>query len=410
MVKMLTVHTFEIDDAQAAVQEILEQLYAQGGLLRNTAGLLFCYLDFITSGAVKAICEALPFNVLGCTTLSAATRGMEGDMILTLTVLTSDDVEFHMGLSDSLTEDEEGRIVKLYQEIAAPLQNPPSLIFVITPSLYNLAGDTVVGVLNRESRGVPVFGTGALDVDTKIRSPKTIYRGEAFSDRMPILLFSGNIAPRFYVDSVWKYNIYTQKAIVTEAEGNRMISLNNIPAAQYMKKIGLITEERLDLLFVFPLGIDLGGGAPTSLFIIYTINKDGSLTCSANIPVGATIQIGSPGSTEVLNTAQHVTDEVKKAKGEAALIFSCFSRSVILTNPWDEIEMIQKELKDSSFPYLLIYSGGEICPAYNEKGEAVNQYHNYSIIACTLGATPPPPNPDRNSRIYVNFKYPIRWG
>ncbi|MDR1174329.1 MAG: FIST C-terminal domain-containing protein [Treponema sp.] len=384
MIKMLTVHTFEIDDTDAAIREIQEQLQSQGGLLKNTVGLLFCYLDFINAGTVEAVCKALPFDTLGCTTLGAAIPDAMGDIILTLTVLTSDDVEFHTGLSEPLTEEEEDRVVKVYRETAAETQTPLSLILIITPSLYNLAGDMVVNLLDRESRGVPIFGTGALDADTKIRTPKTIYGGNAYSDRMPILLFSGNLAPRFFIDSVWDHNIHTQKALVTAAEGNRMITVNNIPAAEYMKEIGLITEERLDLLFVFPLAIYQDQSALPNLFIIYTINNDGSLTCSTNIPAGSLVHIGSPGSGEAINSAKNITNTAKKARGEAALIFSCFSRSVILSNPQDEMGAIREELKDSTFPYVFIYSGGEICPAYNEKGVAVNQYHNYTIVTCVL--------------------------
>jgi hypothetical protein len=399
MVKMLTAHTFEIDDADTAVLEIQEQLRSQGGLLKNSVGILFCYLDFIKAGTVEAVSKALPFDTLGCTTLGAAAPGFMGDIILTLTVFTSDDVEFHGGLSDSLMEEAEDRVAKTYREAAEPLHTPPSLILIFIPSLYNLAGDMVVGVLDRESRGVPIFGTGALDVDTKIRTPKTIYRGKAYSDRMPVLLFSGNLNPRFFIDSVWQHNIHTQKALVTSAEGNRMITVNNIPAAEYMRKIGLITEERMDMLFVFPLAIDSGGGLP-NLFIIYGINDDGSLNCSANTPSGSILHIGSPGSGEVVNTAKNITGAVKEANGTAALIFSCFSRSVILTNPRDEMEAIQEDLRDSSSPYMLAYSGGEICPVYNEKQEAVNQYHNYYIFACVLPPPPPPIGILRNVRIF----------
>jgi hypothetical protein len=393
---MLTVHTFEIEDADAAVRDIHEQLQNQGGLLKNTVGLLFCYLDFIKSGTAEAVSKALPFDTLGCTTLGAAMPGAMGDIILSLTVLTSDDVEFHTGLSEPLIEDEEARIVKAYRELAASLRDPPSLIFIITPTLNNLAGDVVVNVLDRESRGAPIFGDCALDADTKTRTPKTIYKGTAYADRMPILLFSGNLAPQFFVNSVWEYNIYTQKALITEAEGNRMISVNHIPAAEYMRKIGLITEARLDMLFVFPLAIGAGDDAPSKLFIIYTINDDGSLTCSANTPVGSTIYIGSPSSGEVINSAKNITGAVKKTGGEATLIFSCFSRSVILTNPRDEMDAVQEEFKDSTLPYVFVYSGGETCPVYSEKGCIVNQYHNFVIVSCVLGvvgAGPPPPPP-----------------
>jgi hypothetical protein len=385
---MMTASTFELDDTDAAVREIQEQLRGQGGLLKNTVGLLCCYLDFITSGVVEAVCKALPFDVMGSTSLGVVEPGALGDIILTLTVLTSDDVEFRMGLSDPLTEGEEERVAKIYRELSARAQSSPALILIILPALYNLAGDMVVDVFDRESHGVPVFGMGALDVDTKIRTPKTIFRGTAYSDRMAALLFLGNLEPRFFVDSVWEHNIYTQKALVTAAEKNRMISVNNIPAAEYMRSIGCITENTRDLLFLSPLAIDSGHSSRPTLFIIYTINDDGSLTCSVNTPVGSTIRIGFPGSGEVISSSRIITGAVKAAGGEAALILSCFSRSVILTDPPDEMEAVQEDLRDSALPYMFCYAGGEICPVYDGEGAAVNQYHNYSIVACVLGAAP----------------------
>jgi hypothetical protein len=387
MIKMLTAHTFEVDEVDTAVSEILTQLDLAHNLRKHTVGLVFCTIDFIKSGVVEGLKRDLPFDVLGCTTLGAAAPGVMGDVILTLTVLTSDDVEFGPGLSEPLTEDVENRVTRCYQDTAASLQSPPSLILVFTPSLYNLAGDTMVGVLDRESRGVPVFGIGALDVDTKIRTPKTIYQGTAYPDRMPILLLSGNLRPRFFLDSVWDHDVHTQKARVTAAEGNRMISVNHIPAAEYIKKIGLISEEKMDLLFVFPLGIESKDDRP-KLCIIYEINKDGSLTCSASIPSGCTLSIGSPGSGDVCKTAENITARLnQESGGEAALIFSCFSRSVVLANPYDEMETVQHEMANSPLPYLLIYAGGEICPIHDQEGKTVNQYHNYSIISCLLAGT-----------------------
>jgi hypothetical protein len=384
MIKMLTAYTLEVDDPEAVVSEILAQLDMPHNLKKNSVGLIFCYVDFIKFGTVEMLKKALPFDVMGCTTLGAAAPGLMGNIILTLTVLTSDDVEFRSGLSDPLTEDAENRIARCYRDTAASLESLPSLLLVFTPFLYNLAGDTVVDILDRESRGIPVFGTGALDTDTKIRTPRTIYGGTAYADRMPILLLSGNLRPRFFLDSVWDHDAHTQKARVTAAEGNRMISVNHIPAAEYLKKIGLISEEKMDLLFVFPLGIVSDGGR-TDLCIIYEVNKDGSVTCSANIPYGCTLSIGSPGSGDVCKTAENIIARLKQeGDGEAALIFSCFSRSVVLANPFDEMEKVRHEMGNSPLPYLFIYSGGEICPVYDKKRVMMNKYHNYTLISCLL--------------------------
>jgi hypothetical protein len=67
------------------------------------------------------------------------------------------------------------------------------------------------------------------------------------------------------------------------------------------------------------------------------------------------------------------------------------------------MEAIQDDLKDSALPYVLVYSGGEICPVHDEKGAAVNQYHNYYFFTCFLGITPPPPPPPTGILGYVRF-------
>ena len=65
MIKALTAYTSEVDDVEAAVSEILEQLKPGFGLLKNSIGILACYADFVSSGAVRKICAALPFDVVG---------------------------------------------------------------------------------------------------------------------------------------------------------------------------------------------------------------------------------------------------------------------------------------------------------------------------------------------------------
>jgi hypothetical protein len=157
-----------------------------------------------------------------------------------------------------------------------------------------------------------------------------------------------------------------------------------MPAAAYMEKMGILSKEKTDMIFAFPIAIDQGRGVPPKLCVINDVNEDGSLTCSANIPAGCTLNIGSPGSGEVLATAKNITDAVKNEEGRGLFIFSCFSRSVIQSDPHDEMEMIRGELNNSPLPYLLIYSSGEICPVYDENSAAPNRYHNYAIIACLL--------------------------
>jgi hypothetical protein len=164
-------------------------------------GLLFCYLDFITSGVVRELSARLPFTAAGCTTQGIIVSGKADEIMLALMVLTSDDVEFSTGISEPLDTDEERRILDLYQGAAkgAGASRPakPSLIFAFPPLIGSLSGNSIVGVLDRASRGTPLFGSFAIDVADTIRSPMTIYKGEAYTSRMPLILFYGPVDPGF---------------------------------------------------------------------------------------------------------------------------------------------------------------------------------------------------------------------
>ena len=102
MIRLLTAVTLEIDDPRLAAEEIIQQFDTEHSLLANTAGLLFCSLDFVKSGAAEAVAKALPFETIGCTTHGIAVPGAMGEVMLTVAALTSDDVFFKTGVSDPL--------------------------------------------------------------------------------------------------------------------------------------------------------------------------------------------------------------------------------------------------------------------------------------------------------------------
>jgi len=93
MIKVLTASTYELDDAEKAVQEILSQIAPQTALLKNSAAMLFCHIKFIEMGVMEKVCKSLPFDVVGCTSLYFALPNIEGEIMLAVTVLTSDDTD-----------------------------------------------------------------------------------------------------------------------------------------------------------------------------------------------------------------------------------------------------------------------------------------------------------------------------
>jgi hypothetical protein len=96
---MFTAYIEEIDDVEAAISEILAQLNLQNRLLKNSVGILHCYYEFLESGMVRGLCARLPFDVVGATTMSLSAMG---DMSLSVTVLTSGDIQFVTVISEEL--------------------------------------------------------------------------------------------------------------------------------------------------------------------------------------------------------------------------------------------------------------------------------------------------------------------
>ncbi|GHV94477.1 hypothetical protein AGMMS50293_07970 [Spirochaetia bacterium] len=387
MIKILTAYTREANNPEKAVQEIQEQLNFEQGLCRNSVALLFCYTEFVQSGAMEAVSKSLPCEVLGCTSQYFAIKEAVDENMLVVNILTSDDTEFATGLSEPLDiGNVDACIHTLYQKTAAALDAEPALIFALQPLMFSLSGDIIAAALDRACGGLPVFGTRALDAEIQIRNPQTIYQGAAYDNRMTLLLFKGAVKARFFSVPFPARNVFDQDAVVTGAEGNNIITINNIPAISFLEDLGLIQNDLLNILYVIPLVVDYHNGAPPEIVLIDNIVSGGALHCSRKVQTGVTLNIGSITADYVLESANALAQEIKKAGSETGLfIFSCFNRNVVLVgDPLEEAELIQKALVGFSAPYLFMYSGGELCPQELESGKTVNRYHQFAIIACLL--------------------------
>ncbi|MCL2127115.1 MAG: hypothetical protein FWH38_02575, partial [Treponema sp.] len=172
MIKVITAYTFELDDPAKAARSILDQVNPEKSLLKNSAALLFCHAKFFEMGVLEAVCKSLPFEVAGCTSQFFAIPGASGDIMLAVMVLTSDDIEFTAGISQPLAkENMDNSISALYKDMNSSSPSDPSLIFAFPPTMPGLTGDLFMSSLDRACGGLPVFGTLALDMDTRIRNP-----------------------------------------------------------------------------------------------------------------------------------------------------------------------------------------------------------------------------------------------
>ena len=383
MLTVLTAGTNSIDDLDVAREEILSQLKDKK-LLKNSVGIIACHYDYVEQDVVKAISEALPFDTIGCSTIGSAVNGSGSMEHLTLTVLTSDDVFFSTIMSDTISKDDFGiPIEKAYTAAKDSLGQTPALVFAFGPIMGDVAGDQMLGTLNQISGGLPIFGTLASDSASGCPQSYVLHNGESDRSKMALLLLGGNLHPRFYVTAIAKRNIQQNNAIVTGAEGYLVTSINDMPVLDYFSTLG-ITTSKLAAVTMIPFLVDFGDGTEPVAYSMYDISAKG-VYCGGAIPKGSKITFVEVDMNSVMETTEttlrKALEDAEKNGANGIIAIPCMARSLVLS-PNVEAEIIKSlEIIGNKLPFMLIYSGGEICPLYNQQHGIINRFHNLTYTS-----------------------------
>ncbi|MDR2179709.1 MAG: FIST C-terminal domain-containing protein [Synergistaceae bacterium] len=380
--------TSEIDDVDDAVAEIVEQLDLEKGLLQNSVGILGCNSEYLELGTVEELCKRLPFEVIGSTAMASSTCGKYGAELLSLSVLTSDDVTFATACTEPLTSGDIGEVRDLiktaYDRARAKLSEDPSLVIAAFPVVMDVGGSTVLGEIDNLCGGVPVFGVVAIDQLLRFESSFTIWNGTRHPSSVVLLLMQGNVNPTFHLTAFPEKNVQKQKAIITEADGCLLKKVNEMLFMDYLSTLGL-TRKDANATGAVPLLVDYGSGTKPVAIGIYRITPEGYAVCGSEPPVGSALSLGVINYDGIMETAELSLKNVKNRKEiNGVLMFPCMSRAQMISpNSMDEMKKVIDTL-GSEVPYMLCYSGGEICPIYGGDGKIYNHFHNFTFTACVF--------------------------
>jgi hypothetical protein len=386
MIKAIIAHTIEIADLNYAFDELNTKINSEGPLLGNTIGLIFCNYEFIESGLVRELSSRLPFVVLGCSTQVLAVPDAGEEVMCALMVLTSNDVEFYPGVSEPISAGKESAVEHFYHDLAGQSAADPSLMLVFPPVRRGITGNAMVSILDRVSGGVPMFGSVAIDITIAPRNPVTLFNGSAYPDRLVMVLLKGNVHPRFLAYSLPGEPRFSQKFSITGVQSNRIISINNRPAVEFLENLGVINKGEVEVFYAFPIVVDYEDGSRPLVFTISKVDTDGSLISEQDIPVGGTVNIGTINGNLVIASTQHIIEQIKELPEPSVLLLcSCFSRILTLRDSLEEVNLVVKKLRDWPVPFVLFSSGGEICPVPKDgRDRPVNSFHQFTIIACVF--------------------------
>ena len=381
---MYTARTSEIDEVDEAINELKSQIDFSA-LKKNSGGLIFCHIDFVESGVVAALCEALPFNIIGMTSMANADEHGYSLFELSLTVLTSDEVTFEAGITNSINPDNyPAEINKLYQDIRGRVDSEPAMIFTFMPYMRDVAGYEVVAAMDAACHGVPLWGSITNNIDFNYETVQTICNGKALPAGVAMMFVNGPVEPKFIVSSLPERNISNNRAMVTKSDKAVLREVNDLPILEYLANIGLvITKENVTTT---PLMVYYDEAAEPVALGFYTMFEDGSLLAGGELPVGTSFAVGSIDAEGIFESAEKGLRQILEHKDrQATLLLPCVTRYIMLAPDQEsELRLIKKQLCDSGLPFMMGYSGGEICPMLGSDGKYHNHFHNYSFCACVL--------------------------
>ncbi|MDR1695153.1 MAG: FIST C-terminal domain-containing protein [Endomicrobium sp.] len=381
MIKSYIASTREIDDAKAAVSEILSQLEPEKNMLKNSLGIISCFSEFEDTGVLKAVCDALPFDCIGATT-SLCAAGKEIDQVLfNVTVLTSDDCNFKTA-AVPLAEKCEESVKSVLTDVLGKSDEKPALFLSCFPLMSSVSGDMIISAIDKVTGGIPIFGTTAVDHRDDYSTSKTIRNGEAFREAAVLAAIYGDVKFSFDVASLDENKIRSQKAIITASEGNILIGVNGKTVLEYLEEIGLTKSEVAKGLGIIPLVVDNNDGTKPLARSVFALTPEGYAVCGGAMPVGAALSVGSINSDDVIKTTERAFKPFVREDG-VSLIYSCVARHLVLgASGTLEAEKIRGMAGDGR--YMFAYSGGEICPLADANGKLKNYFHNYTVIFCRL--------------------------
>lgn len=386
MIRSITAITFEIDDVETAVEEIQLQITAGGGLMQNTAAILLCHGDFVETGVVGALGEALAFPVIGCTTTVIGTNRDAGNLMLSLLIYTSDTVRFTAGHTASLAgSDLDSKVSDTCAQLLLPHEKP-ALAMIFAPQIMENIPDHYIRLFSKSLPGVPLFGTLPTDDTLAYKKCFTIHNGKTFQDNMSLLFFYGDVKPTFYLATVSTKKLLPNVAKITQAQGNLLQEINGGNVLSFLSSVGLAYEGAVSPgIQSIPLLLDLHDEPLPVARVLVGMNKDGYGICGGEVPNEATMSIGISDKTDVVETtAEIVRQLVSERKGNSAFMLSCIGRNMALgVEPLAESDCI-RSIMPQDFDFLFGHSGGEICPTQYDQTKLINQFHNYTFIACVL--------------------------
>lgn len=392
----ISVYTDEIDDLEAAAKDLADKIKNGLVLCKNTCAIMFCDIEADEQEFISEFKKYYDFPILGATSVAMlSSDNGYADIGISLLVLTADDCEFNVGITDEINIDNaEECIKKEYDRLKAQSEYAEEkLIITYAPVMNDFVGDDIVKCFNSISRA-PLFGGMASDGFT-IKDNRVFLNDISSQNRVVMLLISGSIRPVFQHE----YTIINTKDVmhtVTKSDRNIVYEMEGEKFLDVLARTGVnINEEDAYLSFigtVFETIVEVGNDEKISVMRdLNTLNiKEKSGTFLGNVAIGSKMRLCLLNKEDIYKSVKRSfvdvigqMNEVKDYQYSTFLVSSCAGRFLLLSTEPDAEAKAYSDMLPQEISLGGFYSYGEICPTYIGEESRFNVFHNktFTMVA-----------------------------
>ncbi len=385
MLTMAVGHSDDVD-ANDAVAIAIAECRAQLDGLTPQAGILVVTFESFDAAIVAAVRDAFPgTSIMGATSSAemSSTSGFLEDSV-SLALFASDEIDITAGLGVGLGGDVDAACRAAVAEARSTTERDPKVCVVFADGFVAEPQKTLDALARALPDEVVVVGGGSARRDLGAGAPSWQFCGDRVaSEGVAVLLFSGPLAFSIAVGTGWRS--LGASGVVSRSGPGVVNEIDGRPAMEYVARFLDVTGPAS---FGNPLAVREIGADRTYLRAVVGHDPDsGSLRLFGSIPAGATVQLTTATTEDILaGTRQSLADASSAfpsgTRPEAALMFSCAVRRLLLGSRADtEVELARAEL-GPSVPLAGLYCYGEIGPV---AGSTASRFLNDTFVTLLLG-------------------------
>ncbi len=364
-------------------QGVLRQLHGE----RPDVVIVFCSSSHDYGQLLRGLQETCrPALQVGCSSAGEFTAHEAGAGTACVLGLRATGIAFHASLGTDLAADPRAaaRAVAAGFAGAGRHRHPYRSALLLVDALAGYTEEVIEELSIATGGDYQFFGGGAGD-DARFQRTHVFLGTEAYTDAVVALEILSAKPVGIGVRHGWEPASKPMR--VTEASGSRLFSLNSIPAVDQFRAHAERLGQRFDPADPRPfflhniLGID--SGRSFKLRVPLALHPDGSVSCAAPVPAGATVCImratGVSAAKAAADAVASALEQMGGNRSAASLVFDCAATRLRLGSEFaGELDAVQVALGGTPFVGCNTY--GQIARVESQ----FSGFHNCTAVVCVL--------------------------